>query len=288
MPANTVPQPHRSVSPPAHSGARPGRVLDSCLRRAALTLFVGLWASWPVVAAAESGACRVRSGDARVPLVELYTSEGCSSCPPADRWLSRQIEADGQGAHWFAFHVDYWDDLGCLDRFGAAAHSERQRQRVAAAGRRTVYTPQVMMGPEISAMWRTERPFRRQLDARRGQARAGLALRLQPGGTDGARLHVGASLTLAGAAAVSPRLWVAATRDAQFTDVPAGENAGVRLRHDRVVVALWGPWALGDLPAAQTIALAADAIPQTAWTAFVQAGDGEILQSLRLDPRDCP
>lgn len=233
-------------------------------------------------------ACRARSGDARVPLIELYTSEGCSSCPPADRWLTRQVEAGGLGAHWLAFHVDYWDDLGWPDRFGAAAHSERQRQRVAAAGKRTVYTPQVMVGPEISAMWRTDGPFRRRLDAERGQAQAGLALHLQPdGGAGGARLHVGASLTPAGAATASPRLWVAATRDAQFTQVRAGENAGTRLRHDRVVVALWGPWMLGRRPDAQTLALQADELAGTAWTAFVQAADGTVLQSLRLEADDC-
>jgi len=280
--------PQRSAASPARTaGRRPagGRAIG--LRWPALALFAGLSVCLPVVAAPEGGACSVRSGDARVPLVELYTSEGCSSCPPADRWLTRQVEAGGQDAHWLAFHVDYWDDLGWPDRFGAAAHSERQRQRVAAAGRRTVYTPQVMVGREISAMWRTDRPFRRQLDAERGQARAGLAMRLQPGGDEGASLHVGASLTPAGAAAVSPRLWVAATRDAQFTDVPAGENAGTRLRHDRVVVAIWGPWPLGSRPGAQTIALRAGEGEETAWTAFVQAADGEILQSLRLDARDC-
>lgn len=264
----------------------------------ALCLSASLAASWPaaaqsaadqsaVAAPAAADACGARSGEARVPLVELYTSEGCSSCPPADRWLTRQIETGGQGAHWLAFHVDYWDDLGWPDRFGAAAHSDRQRQRVAAAGKRTVYTPQVMVGREISAMWRTRGPFARSLDAERGPARAGLALRLQPDDAGGAVLHVGASLTPTGAAAASPRLWLAATRDAQFTQVRAGENAGTQLRHDRVVVALWGPWALGSRPSAQSIALKAADRPGTAWTAFVQAADGEILQSLRLEAGDC-
>lgn len=281
-------RPRRSVASCTCPADRaPARDPALRLRWPALALLAGLSACLPAVAAAAGGACSARSGVARVPLVELYTSEGCSSCPPADRWLTREVEAGGQDAHWLAFHVDYWDDLGWPDRFGATAHSERQRQRVAAAGRRTVYTPQVMVGREISAMWRTDRPFRRQLDAERGQARAGLAMRLQPGGADGARLHVGAALTPAGAAAASPGLWVAATRDARFTDVPAGENAGSRLRHDRVVVALWGPWPLGRQADAQSIALPAGDGAGTAWTAFVQAADGEILQSLRLDARGC-
>ncbi len=69
----------------------------------------------PVASAAE--LCSVRSGAQTMPLVELYTSEGCSSCPPADRWLSQRLASDGDATNWLAFHVDYWDDLGWPDRF---------------------------------------------------------------------------------------------------------------------------------------------------------------------------
>ena len=61
--------------------------------------------------------CGVRSGGQIVPLIELYTSEGCSSCPPADRWLLRELQRDQHQANWLAFHFDYWDDLGWPDRF---------------------------------------------------------------------------------------------------------------------------------------------------------------------------
>lgn len=257
----------------------------------ALCLGLGMALTVPKAAFASDGAkaetCRVRSGAERVPLVELYTSEGCSSCPPADRWLTRQVEAGGQGAHWLAFHVDYWDDLGWPDRFGAAAHSSRQRERVAAAGKRTVFTPQVMVGPQIAAMWRTQGPFQRSLDAQRGPARAGLALLVEPGRAGGRSLRVGSSLIGADPAARNARLWVAETRDEQFTEVRAGENAGTLLRHDRVVVRLWGPWTLGDGPEAQRIDLGTHTVSGTAWTAFVQAADGEILQSLRLEAGSC-
>src|SRR6476620_12021463 len=97
--------------------------------------------------------CTAQSGARTVPLVELYTSEGCSSCPPADRWFSGHM--DDTRANWLAFHVDYWDDIGWHDRFGDARFSQRQYARVHAVGERTVYTPQVMIGADIQAPWRS-------------------------------------------------------------------------------------------------------------------------------------
>src|SRR6476660_7347868 len=77
------------------------------------------------LSAAAADRCAAASGSRVQPLVELYTSEGCSSCPPADRWLS--AHASDTGASWLAFHVDYWDSLGWPDRFASAAWSRRQR-----------------------------------------------------------------------------------------------------------------------------------------------------------------
>ena len=82
-----------------------------------------------------------------VPLVELYTSEGCSRYPPADRWLSKQVgQAD---TNRLALHVDYWDEIGWPDRFGSPAWSQRQRLRVSDQGGDTRYTPQVMVGAQV-------------------------------------------------------------------------------------------------------------------------------------------
>src|SRR5437879_6451117 len=84
-----------------------------------------------VIASADAnpvGGCRVVSGATTVPLVELFTSEGCDSCPPADRWLSANFPrtTDANGSLALAFHVDYWDRLGWIDRFGSPAWTERQ------------------------------------------------------------------------------------------------------------------------------------------------------------------
>jgi len=77
-------------------------------------------------------------------VVELYTSQGCSSCPPADAILHELAERDDVIA--LAMHVDYWDYIGWKDPFGNPAHAERQRAYAAAGKRRTIYTPEMIVG----------------------------------------------------------------------------------------------------------------------------------------------
>lgn len=231
-----------------------------------------------------AGACQVRSGGQIVPLIELYTSEGCSSCPPADRWLSRELVGGEHRANWLAFHVDYWDELGWPDRFASPHYSRRQRDRVNAAGQSAVYTPQVMVGAQVQTTWRAAPAVARALDAADGPAEVGLALRLQPQGT-GNTLHLGAAPN-GNASGAAASVWLAQTIDGQQTPVRAGENKGAVLRHDRVVTRLWGPWPLASAPLAKAVKVE---LEQGAWglTAFVQDADGRVLQSLRLAPADC-
>ena len=100
---------------------------------------------------AGSVECSARSGAATPRVVELYTSEGCDSCPPADRWLSGLRGRDDVIA--LAFHVDYWDRLGWVDRFGSPAHTERQQRLSRAMGSRFVYTPQVLLdGDDVRSL----------------------------------------------------------------------------------------------------------------------------------------
>lgn len=101
--------------------------------------------------AAHAATCSAASGPSRARLLELYTSEGCSSCPPAERWLS-QLPPDS-GVVPLAFHVDYWDRLGWRDPFAQAAFSRRQRARNSKLG--WVYTPQVMLdGDDLRSGYR--------------------------------------------------------------------------------------------------------------------------------------
>lgn len=171
-------------------------------------------------AAAAGPACQARSPDHQVPLVELYTSEGCSSCPPADRWLST-LKGQPQVLA-AAFHVDYWDSLGWPDRFGSARHTERQVAQVKASGARFAYTPQVLLNGRDWRGWPA-------LPMQAAPAR----VRVQLTRLDAAQVQVSVA-----AEAGAPRalgLWWALLEDGHRTAVGAGENRGAQLQHDHVV-----------------------------------------------------
>ncbi|MEH6740666.1 MAG: DUF1223 domain-containing protein [Sulfitobacter sp.] len=95
--------------------------------------FLGLTASVALPVAAEQ----------RAVVVELYTSQGCSSCPPADVIFNELAERDDVIA--IALHVDYWDYIGWKDEFGDPAHADRQRAYANTAGRRSIYTPEMVV-----------------------------------------------------------------------------------------------------------------------------------------------
>jgi hypothetical protein len=83
------------------------------------------------------------SGETQVDLLELYTSEGCSSCPPAEAWFSKLLEHAGlwRGIVPVVFHVDYWNDLGWKDPYSSPENSQRQRRYQSEGGVHSVYTP---------------------------------------------------------------------------------------------------------------------------------------------------
>jgi len=101
--------------------------------------------------------CRLASAPVTRPLVELYTSEGCNSCPPADRWLAAQFpaRAENSAAVALAFHVDYWDRLGWVDRFASNAYTERQHAAMRANGATFVPDPGRFSSPrgQLAACW---------------------------------------------------------------------------------------------------------------------------------------
>jgi len=112
---------------------------------------------------AEPGDVRFTSGPSRVALVELYTSEGCSSCPPAERWFAALARDPGLWRDFvpIAFHVDYWNQLGWTDRFSRPAFTQRQFRWAAAWGASSVYTPCFVLNgrewrPSLSALSSTK------------------------------------------------------------------------------------------------------------------------------------
>src|SRR5436853_419570 len=113
-----------------------------------------------------AGSCSVKSGATVPAIVELYTSEGCDSCPPADRWLASLNGLAAKGAVLpLAFHIDYWDYLGWKDPFADPAFGARHRQRASETGAKVVYTPQVLYDNREFQNWRRTPAPKLPLDA---------------------------------------------------------------------------------------------------------------------------
>jgi hypothetical protein len=167
-------------------------------------------------------------------LVELYTSEGCSSCPPADALLSKLVDAarrDGSRVFALAFHVDYWNRLGWRDPFSDAAFSERQSMYAKPFEPR--YTPQMVVNGVESFVGSDERRARRAIDAALGVA-ANVSVQAT------AEACAGAASRLAIRFVVQPmprdaRLHAAIVERDLASQVGRGENRGRTLHHDNVV-----------------------------------------------------
>ena len=176
-----------------------------------------------------SECATVRSGPNTNALVELYTSEGCDSCPPADRWLSSFTSASSQRIVPIAFHVDYWDYLGWKDPYGDARYSDRQRTLARVSGARAVFTPQVMVAGRDHSWRNGGAPnLFETVNARPAAAR----IEITPASGLAARI----TASVEGAArSADLALLVAITQNGLATEVKAGENRGATLRHDYVV-----------------------------------------------------
>lgn len=162
-------------------------------------------------------------------VVELFTSQGCSSCPPADRLFSR-LSGD---VIPLSFHVDYWNHLGWRDPFSDARWSERQRRYGGTFERGYVYTPQIVVNGRAEAVGSDYVKVRAMLDeAAAERPRAGVELVVEPR-PDGFAVAVDGRLD---AGAPRPAALLVAVTEGEFAvDVKAGENAHRRLKHHHVV-----------------------------------------------------
>jgi hypothetical protein len=253
------------------------------------TMLVLLMLAVPSVAspAAAASQCIAESAAHRVALLELYTSEGCDSCPPADRWISSLAGQglDTQRVVALGFHVDYWNHLGWNDPFAKADYSARQR----AANQRNratfVYTPQLLLnGAEFRrGVFRDDIAERvGKINANRPAARISLTLATIPA----AEISVQGAVTVPEASRRDgAQAYLTVHENNLATAVSGGENRGKRLHHDFVVRALAGPFpvdARGEIAFAHRFAL------DPAWkyadlrvASFVQNGHtGEVLQAL--------
>jgi len=240
-----------------------------------------------LAASAQAGQCVAKSGPNTAALVELYTSEGCSSCPPADRWLS-SLSSQGyvpERVVPLALHVDYWDYIGWKDRYAKREFSLRQRKLTQLQRLALVYTPQVMLQGQDFRGWGTP-AFDRALAKLNAQpARAEIALELLPTGPGTLSVRVRAAL-LDAAQADDVGLYLAAYENRLESQVSAGENRGRTLSHDHVVLEWQGPLAFSGSRIADERALALLPGAQRANSgvvAFVQnRRTAEVLQVLML------
>ncbi|MEO7741645.1 MAG: DUF1223 domain-containing protein [Usitatibacter sp.] len=233
-------------------------------------------------ALSSAAECTARSGPTSAALVELYTSEGCSSCPPADRWLSKLGAAANVVP--LAFHVTYWDYIGWRDAYADERHTARQRERANASGSRYVYTPQVVVGGRDFREWNSGSSFEKAVERiNRTPSRVDVELRLQP--AEDGKLTVTANAALKpGVAAKDLALVIVATQNGLSSRVTAGENRGEQLRHDFVVRDFLESRAftLSGTATASRIFPIRDGKPgSVAVAAFVQnLKTGEVLQAL--------
>jgi len=124
-------------------------------RRFFLANAIVVWFFIGNVVSAVAGELSFQSSEQRTPLIELYTSEGCSSCPPAEAWLSKLKTEAGLWKDFVpvAFHVDYWDHLGWRDRFASAVFTERQRAYAAQLKTDSIYTPEFIVNGREWSGW---------------------------------------------------------------------------------------------------------------------------------------
>ena len=205
----------------------PSGFITKLLVDARLVVFVGFFA---MTANAQTNLLSVQSREEQTSLLELYTSEGCSSCPPAEKWLS---ELKDSPALWrdfvpVAFHVDYWDYLGWRDRWGTKAFSERQRDYAARWRSESVYTPGFVLNGNEWRDWSNHKTVPKAGGAKPGVLAATSSdtnhwrVSYTPGAGSGTRYEAHAAILAGGL----------------VSDVKAGENRGRRLVHEFAAVNL--------------------------------------------------
>jgi hypothetical protein len=194
------------------------------------TLFCGLAALLAASVNAQTQPVRLQSGEGQIALLEVYTSEGCSSCPPAETWLSRLRGVSGLWKDFvpLAFHVDYWDYLGWRDPWGSKEFSDRQRAYAASWSRDSIYTPGFVLNGKEWRAWSGSK------DGPEGSGGKVGVLKVSSSDLS----HWQVSFTPSAHGAAGYEAYAASLAGGLTSDVKAGENRGRRLNHDFVVTAL--------------------------------------------------
>jgi hypothetical protein len=182
---------------------------------------------WLIVLILLAGAAATAEAQERPVVVELFTSQGCSSCPPADEFLAELARRPDVLA--LGLHVDYWDYIGWKDPFAQRAHTERQRSYSRSLHQRYVYTPQMVINGAYQHVGSERAVVNKLIDKARGDMAAGPPLSVTGTGLL-RRLRIGAAKLDEPAT-----VWLIGFDRAQETAVKAGENNGRRLANHNVV-----------------------------------------------------
>ncbi len=163
-------------------------------------------------------------------LVELFTAEGCSSCPPADSLLTQISGKTADGAELIALgeHVDYWNNLGWKDRFSSATYTERQKKYVDWLHTQTAYTPQMVIDGRVEVLGNDAHAVAKSIAAEAARPKAGKVTLTWESEN---KLHITAQSPAQSKATVV----LAITEDDLTTSVGGGENKGRTLQHTAVV-----------------------------------------------------
>jgi hypothetical protein len=214
------------------------RIIPKFLIKSCIATVITLCGSQSIYA----GECYAKSGATTVPLLELYTSEGCSSCPPADKWMSG-IKNDKVTP--LAFHVDYWDYIGWKDKFSKSEYSDRQRKGAAFAGAGFVYTPQFVMNGRDFKGWDNSRLNESVEKNQKLASRANLSLNAVTS-ADGAITLKANAQAIVPADAKTADVFIALYENKLVSKVNAGENSGRELKHDYVVRDFFGAYQMNN------------------------------------------
>lgn len=247
-----------------------GRVSRFLSRSAWLAPMLFAWASGCAWA-----DCSSQSGNPQLHLVELYSSEGCNSCPPAEQWLStlrKHAELVG-----LEFHVDYWDSSAWKDPFSKHAYTERQEALAKRSNNGQIYSPQIWLDGQIWKNWPRGAP-----PSVEEKSPVSLSVTTSSQAPLRATFDVGGS-----GIADSYRLYAAVAENGLSRSVTGGENKGKKLNHDDVVRAYVGPLQLPHAEVEFALPSGVD-LSHTDIVGFVQnEKDGSIVQVVRLPLDKC-
>jgi hypothetical protein len=178
-------------------------------------------------------------GSRQPVVVELFTSEGCSSCPPADQLLAKlETEQPVGNAEIIALeeHVDYWNQGGWVDPFSSDSATIRQYAYGAALGNGNAYTPQMVVDGQSEFVGSREGKARTAIEQAGSRKKTGVTVTADNSGKNGTpTLHIKVGALQNAAGGDAPEVWMAITETGLHSDVKGGENAGEELRHAAVV-----------------------------------------------------